>query len=135
MLGGRAAELVVFGDRSTGAQNDLERATETAHQMVCRFGMSEILDGQTFGRAERSRFLEMPMGPPEERNFSEETARTIDHEVARILEEERDRADRIVRERRPVLEAIASYLLENETLERADLDRLVAAQPMAAFTG
>src|SRR4030095_13650273 len=92
MLGGRAAEMLVFGDSSTGAQNDIERATETARQMVCRFGMSEKLGAQTFARPVGARFLDTPVSLGEERNFSEETARAIDGEVRAILERERERA-------------------------------------------
>ena len=125
MLGGRAAELVVFGDLSTGAQNDIERATETARQMVCRFGMSEKLGAQTFGRPVGARFLDAPVILGEDRNFSEETARAIDGEVRAILERERERASGIVERRRGALERIAARLLEVETLERSDIEAIL----------
>lgn len=123
MMGGRAAEEVRFGDLSTGAANDLERATETARQMVSRFGMSESLGPVTFGRASSMRFLGGAAG--EERNFSEETARAIDFEVRRILEAQYERAKRILEVRRNALEAIAGRLLEVETLDRPQLEQLV----------
>lgn len=123
MMGGRAAEEVCFGDLSTGAANDLERATETARQMVSRFGMSESLGPVTFGRASGMRFL--TGAASEERNFSEETARAIDGEVRRILEAQYERAKRILEVRRGALEAIAQRLLEVETLDRPQLEKLV----------
>jgi cell division protease FtsH len=126
MLGGRAAEEVIFGDRSTGAQNDLERATETARQMVCRFGMSDRLGPLTFGRAAGSRYLETP-AEFEERNFSERTARQIDAEVRKIVDHAHDRAVAALRERSTLLERIAEELLERETLEASDLTALTQA--------
>jgi cell division protease FtsH len=124
MLGGRAAEEITSGDVSTGAQNDLERATETARQMVCRFGMSTKLGTATYGRPVGSRFLESPVIFGEERNFSEETARSIDEEIRTILDEAHRRAKQILERRRAFLEAVARRLLVDETLERADLDRI-----------
>ncbi len=129
MMGGRAAEELCCGDLSTGAANDLERATETARQMVSRFGMSENLGPVTFGRASGMRFLSGGMG--EERNFSEETARAIDGEVRRILEAEYARAKRILEDRRGALEAIAQRLLEVETLDRPQLEKLVGPKASA----
>ncbi len=125
MLGGRAAEELIFRDVSTGAQNDLERATETARQMVTRFGMSERLGPVTFGRALSSRFLDSPFGA-EERNYSEETARAIDAEVRAILDEARERALHVLRVKAHTLERIALELLERETLEQEDLRRILA---------
>jgi cell division protease FtsH len=129
MLGGRGAEEVVWGNVSTGAQNDLERATETARQMVCRFGMSESLGPQTYGRPVGARFLDTPVTLGEERNFSEETARTIDAEVKAIINAQHERALQILRDRRDVLERLAKELLEKETLEQHDLDAMVRTQP------
>jgi cell division protease FtsH len=135
MLGGRAAEELACRDISTGAQNDLERATETARQMVTRFGMSDRLGPQTFGRALGARFLESALNLGEERNFSEETARAIDAEVRAILDTQHDRALGILKERRTLLEKIVERLLVEETLARADLDALLkefAAAPTGA---
>jgi cell division protease FtsH len=127
MLGGRASEEITLGDLSTGAQNDLERATETARQMVCRFGMSDRLGAQTFGRPMGARFLDSPVNFGEERNFSEETAKAIDEEVRSILEAEHARARSIIERRRNFLDAVAEKLLLEETLERSDLDEIAAA--------
>jgi len=125
MLGGRAAEELACGNISTGAQNDLERATETARQMVCRFGMSDRLGPVTFGRPMGARFLDAPV-TFEERNFSEETARAIDAEVRAIIERQHARARTLLERRREALERIAARLLEQETLEREELEALLA---------
>jgi cell division protease FtsH len=130
MLGGRVAEELCCADISTGAQNDLERATETARQMVTRFGMSERLGPVTFGRPLRARFLDVGFG--DEQNFSEETAREIDAEVRSILEAEHRRARRILEGRRELLERMARRLLEVETLEKEDLDALLKGVPVQA---
>jgi len=123
MLGGRAAEELACGDISTGAQNDLERATELARQMVCRFGMS-TLGAQTFGRPSSAQFLS-PVSF-EERNFSEQTAQRIDEQVGGLLETERKRSRALLEAKRATLDGIAQRLLEKETLERAELEALVA---------
>jgi cell division protease FtsH len=132
MLGGRAAEETLLSSVSTGAQDDLERATELARQMVCRFGMSERLGLQTLGRSAGLRFLNDPFGMSEERNFSEETAKAIDTEVRRIIESQHERARQVVDDRRGVLEQIAKRLFEVETLERGDLDSIVNPAPRAS---
>jgi cell division protease FtsH len=131
MLGGRAAEELCCDDISTGAQNDLERATETARQMVCRFGMSERLGAVTFGRPAGARFLELPVVLGEERNFSEETARAIDEEVHRIVQSQHRRAVELLLQRREALERLAQALLDKETLERSDVEAILAAAPPA----
>jgi cell division protease FtsH len=126
MYGGRAAEQLVFGDVSTGAHDDLARATETARQMVTRLGMSERLGAMTFGRSQSSRFLE-GMGV-EERNYSEQTAQAIDAEVRSLLEDARRRAVEILTEKRPLLERMTQRLLEVETLDRAEIEALLAVR-------
>jgi cell division protease FtsH len=134
MLAGRAAEEIAFRDISTGAQNDLERATETARQMVFRFCMSEKLGAQTFGNPMGARFLEVPVSLGEDRNFSEETAQAIDLEVRAILEEQHERAREILARRRDVLEEIARRLIEEETLEREALQEIAGPQPERTVT-
>jgi cell division protease FtsH len=129
MLGGRAAEELTNDDVSTGAENDLERATETARQMVCRFGMSEKLGAVTFGRPVGARFLETPVMLGEERNFSERTAQAIDEEVRLIVESQHERAKEILFRRRKELELIAKELLNRETLEKDELERLLSTIP------
>jgi cell division protease FtsH len=125
LLAGRAAEEVACGEVSTGAENDYEKATEIARQMVCRFGMSDRLGPVTYGRSE-SRLLPMPFDDGG-RNYSEETARAIDAEVRALVDEGHARAKAILDRRRALLSAIAQELLEHETLERADLERIVAS--------
>jgi cell division protease FtsH len=130
MFGGRVAEELVCGDISTGAHDDLTRATETARQMVTRLGMSEKLGAMTFGRQQSPRFLE-GMGV-EERTYSEETARAIDAEVRAILDAQHRRATKILTEKRDLLEKMTRRLLEVETLDRADIEMLVSAPAVAA---
>ena len=121
MLGGRSAEELTFEDASTGAQDDLERATETARQMVCRFGMSELLGPIVVGDGADPAD---PFGAA--RRYSEETGRSVDAEVRRLVEDAHGRAREILRDRRLVLEALAKRLLAEETLERESLEALVA---------
>jgi cell division protease FtsH len=135
MMAGRTAEAVVFEDASTGAENDLERATETARQMICRFGMSSKLGPVTMGRSLGARFLEgaLPMG--EERNFSEETARAVDAEIRSVLDSQQSRAQEVLERRRHALERIAGALLERETIERSELEAILAEEGRAAGNG
>jgi cell division protease FtsH len=125
LMGGRTAEEVVFLGVSTGAQNDLERASELARQMVCRFGMSP-LGAQTFGRPGGGQYLGVSF---DERNFSESTAQAIDEQVHRLLDEAHQRALDILSTRRTALDAIARELLVKETLERDSLEELVRHAP------
>ena len=123
MLAGRAAEEVVFGEVTTGAQNDLERVTELARKMVCEFGMSERLGPVTLGRKAGPIFLGRDI--VEDRNYSEAVANEIDKEVRRIVEECYERAKRLLQENRHLLDAIANRLLEKETIDGEELDELV----------
>ena len=123
MLAGRAAEEVVFGEVTTGAQNDLERVTDLARRMVCEFGMSERLGPVTLGRKAGPIFLGRDI--VEDRNYSETVASEIDKEVRRIVEECYERAKRLLQENRHLLDAIANRLLEKETIDGEELDRLL----------
>jgi cell division protease FtsH len=123
MLAGRAAEEVVFGEVTTGAQNDLERVTELARKMVCEFGMSERLGPVTLGRKAGPIFLGRDI--VEDRNYSETVASEIDKEVRRIVEECYERAKRLLQENRHLLDAIANRLLEKETIDGEELDELL----------
>lgn len=126
MLGGRAAEEIVFdGVISTGAHNDLERATEMARQMVMRYGMSERLGHQTFGRPATGRFLESTMSFGEERNFSERTAELIDEEVKRLIDRTYERVKQLLTERRAALDRVAEELQRRETIGREELESIV----------
>jgi cell division protease FtsH len=132
MLGGRAAEEIIFkGEISTGAADDLERASELARQMVTRFGMSERLGKLTYGKSAASRFLQAPM-LGEERNYSDRTAEVIDEETHRIIEEAYEISRSILESRRDGLERIARALIQKETLDRPALDDLLKGGQAAA---
>jgi cell division protease FtsH len=126
LLGGRAAELIVFGHLSTGAADDLRRVTDIARSMVTRYGMSAKLGSVAYERDTRS-FLAGPdlPSPPRERDFGEATGNAIDSEVRTIVDGALDRTLRILRERRDVLERTARRLVEKETLDEAELMELV----------
>lgn len=127
MLGGRSAEEIVFrGEISTGASNDLERASELARQMVTRFGMSERMGNLTYGKPLIGRFLQSPFAA-EEHNYSEKTAEAIDEEVHKLVDECYVRSQAILVSRNAQLERIAQELIQKETLDRAALDELVRA--------
>ncbi len=123
ILGGRVAEQVIFGDITTGAHNDLQKATQIARQMVCRFGMSEKLGPMIFGKENGMVFLGRDL--MEERNYSEETARLIDSEVKRIIEEAYAKAQKLLTENRDKLELLAKMLLEKETLDADEIRHIV----------
>ena len=133
MLGGRAAEEIIYqGVVSTGASNDLERASELVRQVVTRFGMSTKLGPLTWGIPTAARFLQSPFAS-EQRNYSEETAQMIDEEARRIVGEIYTRAKGILTARQADLKRIAAELIRKETLYRTDLDRLLAqTEPTAA---
>ncbi len=127
LMGGRAAEEIHYGGVvSTGAADDLERASALVRQMVTRFGMSEPLGKMTYGRPAASPFLKSGF-EMEERNFSERTAETIDSESRRILDENYGRVMGILLKNREPLMRISHELMRKETLERAELDRLMIA--------
>jgi cell division protease FtsH len=127
-MGGRAAEDVVFDQLSTGAADDLSKATDLARQMVCRFGMSERLGPMSFGSDSQSVFLGRDF--MQHREYSEETARQIDQEVAGILVTAYDHAKRLLIDNRATLDRIAQALLERETLGDQELRLLVDGQPL-----
>ena len=125
LLGGRTAEEIAFGEISTGAQNDLQRATDIARAMVTQFGMSD-LGPINYAPSRRPAFLDAPLGL-ERGAHSEDTAQRIDVEVARIITEAYDRARRVLSERRRTLELIARTLLEKEVIEGDELRLLIAS--------
>jgi cell division protease FtsH len=124
LLGGRTAEEIVFGEVTTGAQNDLQRATDIARAMVTEYGMSDALGLINYDGNKRARFLDIPM-PQERGNYSEETALKIDAEIQRIISEAHDAADRVLTERRAQVDTIARRLLEVEVIEGDDLRRML----------
>jgi cell division protease FtsH len=129
MLGGRVAEEIVFGDVSTGAQDDLRRATDLARQMVTRYGMSQTLGLATIEGSRLPLFLNTDATQTVE--CSEETSRMIDHEVRQLLEEARERVRGDLTAKRPTLEALAALLIEHEVIDRTALDQLLADDDVA----
>jgi cell division protease FtsH len=128
MLGGRAAEELVFHDVTTGAANDLEQVTDLARRMVTEFGMSEALGPVQYGKKHGPIFLARELN--EERNYSEDVAQLIDSEVRVIVDNSYEQAREIVERRRPGLDALADALLEFETLDAAAVKSLIATGAM-----
>jgi cell division protease FtsH len=128
LLAGRTAEEIALGEISTGAQNDLQRASDIARAMVTEFGMSEALGSVSFDTRGTSRFLDVPLGN-ERGNYGEETARQIDAEVRRIVTEAHQRARALVSAHRETLERIATRLLEKEVIEGEELRDIVKGAP------
>jgi cell division protease FtsH len=128
-LGGRIAEEVVFGQLTTGAADDFRKATQLARSMVTEWGMSDNLGPLTYGEKEDASFL--PFGPGMRNNdYSEQTAREIDQEVRRIIQEQYARAKKLLLENREKLDTIAEALLERETLDREELEAIMAGKPL-----
>ncbi len=127
LLGGRAAEELIFNDVTTGAANDLERATKLARKMVTEYGMSERLGPLTFGRKEELVFLGREIG--EQRNYSEEVAQAIDEEIRRIISEAHERAKSILTQHKDTLVRLAKKLMEVETLEGEALETVLSGVP------
>jgi cell division protease FtsH len=125
-MGGRSAEELVFGEVTTGAANDIEKVTSTAKSMVMRFGMSEKLGPRVLGRNHDMPFLGREMGA--EPDYSEEVAREIDDEVRRIIEEGHDLALKVLREHMDDLHRISRILIERETIDRDQFERLLAGE-------
>ncbi len=128
LLGGRSAEEVALGEISTGAQNDLQRATDLARAMVTEWGMSDRVGVVHFDQGRRSRFLDIPM-PAERGPYSEDTAQLIDSEVKQLVTFSHQEARRILREQREILERVTRRLLEKEVMEGDELRRMIAAEP------
>ena len=128
LLGGRVAEEVIYGEVSTGAHNDLERATELARLMVMQYGMSEQLGPMTFGGGQQAMFLR-GSGLPHEREYSEESARRIDGETRAIIDRIYDRVRDLLTARKRVLVEAATELKQKETLEGDRLRELLAGEP------
>jgi cell division protease FtsH len=124
LMGGRAAEEIIFEEVTTGASNDLDRATKMARAMVTQYGMSEKLGPLMFGEKEEMIFLGKEIG--EQRNYSEEIARQIDHEVGRIIQNAYNIALELIKEHKTKLEEIAKRLLEEETLDAKKFEMIFA---------
>ncbi|HUG36940.1 MAG TPA: cell division protein FtsH, partial [Candidatus Limnocylindrales bacterium] len=126
-MGGRIAEDLTFGQISTGAQNDIEQATEMARKMVCEWGMSDRMGPLTFGKSEEHIFLGREMSRP--KDYSEDTAILIDTEIKRIVNDAAVRARRLLETNLEKLHALASALLERESLDGEEIARILRARP------
>ena len=124
LFGGRVAEKLVFDEITTGAGNDIERASELARKMVCEWGMSDELGPLAYGKKEEHIFLGREIA--QHRDYSEQTAQRIDAAVKQIIVEANDKVTRLLEENRDILTAIAAELLERETIMLEDIDRIIA---------
>lgn len=124
LMGGRAAEDLIFNTFTTGAGNDIERATEMARKMVCEWGMSDLMGPVSFGKKDESIFLGRDMAM--HKNFSEETAVKIDEEIKRIVDESYERALSILKEHEQILHQLSLCLIEKENLSGAEVDDIIA---------
>ncbi|HET6933707.1 MAG TPA: ATP-dependent zinc metalloprotease FtsH [Candidatus Angelobacter sp.] len=129
MMGGRLAEEIFLNQMSTGAVNDIERATDMARKMVCEWGMSK-LGPLTFGKKDEQIFLGREIA--QHRDFSEETAREIDAEVRRFVNQGYDNAKRLIEDKRETLTRIAEALLEREVLDANELKLIIEGKPLPA---
>jgi cell division protease FtsH len=129
-LGGRAAEEIVFHEVTTGAANDLEKITSMSKQMIMRFGMSEKLGPRVLGRGHDQPFLGRDYGA--EADYSEEIAREIDDEIRRVIEESHELALAVLREHMDELHKISTILIERETIDRDQFERLLAGEDEAS---
>jgi len=123
LLGGRAAETMIFSELTTGAGNDIEQATGIARKMVCEWGMSEDLGPMTFGKKNEEIFLGREI--QSHRDYSETTAKLIDEEVVKIIRKAEKSADNILRKNEKILHAMANALLKHETIDHNDVQKLI----------
>jgi cell division protease FtsH len=130
-LGGRAAEMLVFGELTTGAGNDIERATNLSRKMVCEWGMSEKLGPLAYGTKEEEIFLGREI--TRSKNYSEHTAIVIDEEVKTIVLRGMERADSILKENMDVLHRLATALLERESLDGEEIDKVIRGEQLPAL--
>ena len=124
LLGGRVAEELTAGDITTGAANDIERATKIARQMVTEYGMSDLVGPLTLGQKQHEVFLGRDFSA--EPNYSDQVAFEIDTEVRRLIDQAHDEALDILREHRAKLDELADVLIAKETIDRDEVERLLA---------
>jgi cell division protease FtsH len=132
LLAGRVAEEMIFKDSTTGAQNDLERATKLARQMVCEYGMSEKLGPLTLGQKQEQVFLGKDLGHSPD--YSPEIAYEIDKEIRRIVDEAWEKARKILKEKSSILQLVAKSLIEHETIGKDDLGKLLEGKKIKIQT-
>src|SRR5690606_14025732 len=132
LLGGRAAEWIVFGHLSTGAADDLAKVTDIARAIVTRYGMTDRL-GHVALEQDRRSFLatDQPHYGPQERAYSDQTAATVDEEVRRIVDETFERTVALLSERRDALERAARVLLQKETLNEQEISSMVSQEALS----
>jgi cell division protease FtsH len=125
LMGGRASEEIVFGDVTSGAENDIQRATQMARRMVTQWGMSEKLGTVTMGHKEELVFLGRDLG--EQRNYSEEVAGLIDEEIRSIVSDAYEEAKRILTQQRGKMDLVVDRLKLVETIDARELDEILAS--------
>lgn len=128
-LGGYVTEKEIFGDLTTGASNDLQKATRIARELITQYGMSDLLGPRTYGERDEMVFLGKQLH--ESRDYSEKVAETIDSEITRLLNEALITATRIVQEQRKAMDSIVNVLLEKETIEKEEFEKLIGAKKKA----
>ena len=129
MMGGRAAEDLILNEITTGASNDIERATSIARRMVCEWGMSDKLGPMAFGKKNEEIFLGREI--QSHRDYSEETAQMIDHEVVSIIKNAQDTARRILEDNIDLLHLMAEELLEHETIDESDIKVMLSGKKIS----
>jgi cell division protease FtsH len=127
-LGGRAAEKIIFNRYTTGAGNDIERATSLARKMVCEWGMSETMGPLSYGTKEEEIFLGREI--TKHKDYSEKTAQDIDSEIKRIITTCMDRAEKILQDNIEVLHRLAIVLLEREILDSEEIDKIIRGEEL-----
>ncbi|MBD3271245.1 MAG: cell division protein FtsH, partial [Elusimicrobia bacterium] len=132
MLGGRAAEELMFAELTTGAHNDLGKATEMVQKMVCEYGMSDRLGPMTFRKKEEELFLGKDLA--KEPHYSEKTAQMIDEEVSRIINEAKKKAVDLLKTNKTKLELLARGLIEREVLSGEEIDDVINGRPLRPLT-
>jgi cell division protease FtsH len=128
LMGGRAAEEIIFNTMTTGAGNDIERATEMARKMVCEWGMSEKLGPVSFGKKDEQIFLGREMAM--HKNFSEATAVEIDTEIRRIVDENYERVKHLLTDNVDLLHIISNALIEKENLSGLEIEALMGQKAL-----
>ena len=132
LLGGRAAENIILQDYTTGSGNDIERATNLARKMVCEWGMSDEMGPLSYGKKEEQIFLGREFAV--HKDYSEETAEKIDEEVNRIVKGSYERAKKLLVDHMDILNRMAAVLLEREVLNALEIDEIIGASPLQAFS-
>ncbi len=128
LLGGRCAEQMVFGDVTTGAQDDLSKATDIAHKMVCEYGMSDRMGPVTYRKNQQEMFLGRDLATSP--SYSDQTAQAIDEEVKQIIADCQQKVAKLLKTHRPKLEALAKALVEKEVLNGDEINRLIKGEPL-----